>query len=71
MSAVLTGLRMKDRYRQPHANTPRNKDRFLGTPVKHEANNRGTYGAGDGLAPAWSASAQAPLAAIYQNGCPK
>jgi len=29
----------------PHASTPRNKDRFLGTPVKRGANNRCAYGA--------------------------
>jgi hypothetical protein len=36
-----------DRF--PQASTPRNKDRFLGTPVKRGANERCAYGA----APRW------------------
>ena len=34
---------------QPHATTPRNKDRFLGTPVKRGANELCAYGAFDVL----------------------
>jgi hypothetical protein len=34
---------------QPHATTPRNKDRFLGAPVKRGANNHCAYGADEGL----------------------
>src|SRR5271166_1655804 len=33
------------RNRLPHASTPRNKDRFLGTPVKRGANEHCAYGA--------------------------
>jgi hypothetical protein len=58
MSAVPTGLRMNCWFRQPHATTPRNKDRFLGTPVKRGANNHCAYGAGDGLLPACNAPTQ-------------
>jgi hypothetical protein len=61
MSAVPTELRMNYWLRQPHATTPRNKDRFLGTSVKRGANNHCAYGAGDWLLPAWNVSAQAPL----------
>ena len=48
MDAVPTGLRMNCLFRQPHASIPRNKGRFLGTPVKRGANNRCAYGAGAG-----------------------
>jgi hypothetical protein len=34
-------------FRQPHITTPRNKNRFLGIPVKRGANDRCAYGAGD------------------------
>jgi hypothetical protein len=61
MSAVPTGFRTNCWFRQPHATTPRNKDRFLGTPVKRGANSHCAYGAGEGLLPAWSAPALAPL----------
>jgi hypothetical protein len=61
MSAVPMGLRMNYWFLQPHATTPRNKDRFSGTPVKRGANNHCAYGAGDGLLPAWIAFIQAPL----------
>ena len=34
--------------RPPHVTTPRNKDRFLGTPANRGANNYCAYGAGYG-----------------------
>jgi hypothetical protein len=37
MNAVPMELHMNCWFRQPHATTPRNKDRFLGTPVKRVA----------------------------------
>ena len=48
-------------FRQPHASIPRNKGRFLGTPVKHGANDRCAYGGVGGPLSTWSAKTQAPL----------
>ena len=50
MSAVPTGLRMNDWFRQPHATHPKKQNRFLGTPVKRGANKHCASGAGDWLA---------------------